>query len=77
MDRDETYRQQTEHCIAWDPVMAYLEDLPDQATAKASVPQTLGCVPWVVAPQGRFGGMVGLKPIDFYALSWGVPRKPA
>jgi hypothetical protein len=24
MDRDETYRQQTEHCIAWDPVIAYV-----------------------------------------------------
>ena len=48
-----------------------------QATTKASTPQATWGVPWCVAPQGISVGMVGSKAIDFYALSWGIPRTPA
>ena len=48
-----------------------------QVTAKVSAPQTSWCVPWFVTPQGISGGIAGSKAIDFYAISRGVPRKPA
>jgi hypothetical protein len=34
-------------------------------------------MPWFLAPQRRLGGDGMVKTIDFYALSWGVPRGPA
>jgi hypothetical protein len=46
-------------------------------TAKASVPQAPWGISWFVAPQGIQVGRAGSKAIDFYALSWGVPRKIA
>ena len=51
--------------------------VPCQITAKVSAPQTPWRVPWFVAPQGISGGDSRFKAVDFYALSWGVPRKPA
>jgi hypothetical protein len=51
--------------------------VPYQGTAKASAPQTPWGVPWFVAPQGILGGIAGSQAIDFYAISWGVPRKAA
>ena len=43
--------------------------VPYQVTAKASAPQTPGCVPWFMAPQEISGGGRRLKTIDFYVLS--------
>src|SRR5215217_2496530 len=48
-----------------------------QVTAKASASQ----VPWFVLcvwlQQGVLENAAWSKPIDFYVISWGVPRRPA
>jgi hypothetical protein len=51
--------------------------IPCQVTAQVSAPQASRAAPWFLALQGISGGRVGSKAIDYYAFSWGVPRKPA
>ena len=56
---------------------ASLGVVPCQVTAKACAPPTPWGVPWFVAPQRLAGEIGGSKAVDFYAFSWGVPRKTA
>ena len=44
---------------------------------KASAPQELWFILRRMAPEGGQEGMEWSKAVDFYAFSWGVPRKPA
>src|SRR2546423_4394719 len=50
---------------------------PWQGAAQASAPPTRGYVPWFVALLGISGGESRSKAIDFYVLSWDIPRTPA
>ena len=47
------------------------------AIVKASAPQGAWFVLGLWLQQGVREDMAWSKAIDFYALSWGVPRKPA
>ena len=51
--------------------------VPCQVTAKASALPASGVCPGSRFPKGYHAGVVWSKAIDFYAFSWGVPRKPA
>ena len=44
---------------------------------KASAPQERWFVLWRMAPEGGQEEIAWSKAVDFYAFSWGVPRKPA
>src|SRR4029453_1807321 len=51
--------------------------VPYQVTAKASAPQVPWCVLCWWRQKGIRENIARSKLIDFYALSWGVPRIPA
>jgi hypothetical protein len=50
---------------------------PVMALQRRLHPRPQGVCPGAWLHKGGQEGMIGAKAIDFYAFSWGVPRKPA